>query len=221
MYTATRMGVLALVCMTLVGCSEVILDSNEIETHSAGTQNFAQADVTRAATLSDAIETSMQAVPVRMDPVPGLQGAAIEVLGQIVLNTSDHASADRYDVTWIGLRTTADRNPTRITLTDASGERALRIDFERKGFSVVTGTIIGLAPIPYSRTKPHRIELSIRPGQSAGIDIKVTQDDNTLFERTGLEILDGEFGQLDAVVFDSPAAAGTYYAQDVLVEARG
>lgn len=216
MKLASKVGVFALVAIALGGCAEVILDSNLIEEQGADVLNFAQADVSRAATPSAAAD-----VPIRMSPVPGLQGAVIEVLGQVGLSTMEHVPAERYDVAWVGVRTTAHPDPTRITLLDAAGERALRIDFERQGLSVVTGTITGLAPIPYSNTVPHQIDVTVRPGEAEGVDVKITQAGEVLFERTGLEILDGDFGLLDAVLFDSPLTAGPYYAQDVLVEARG
>jgi hypothetical protein len=220
MNTALKLGVCALLSISLAGCSEVILDSNQLETTSAGVLNFAQADVSRASTLSEAVTSAADPVPVRIDPVSKMSGPAIVVQGQVTLDTAEHSQNERYDIVWSGVRTSAHAQPTQITLIDAAGARALRIDFERQGLSVVTGTITGLPPIPYSRTQPHQIEIDLRPGEAAGVDIKITQSGEVLFERTGLEILDPEFEQLDQLKFDSPIEASPYYAQDILVEAH-
>lgn len=220
MKISSKAVAMAFSALSLGGCAEVILNSNLNQFQDMAFLDFFEGGPIPGLPEGDAIGQVFAPASVQTDPVPGISGRAMQINGRVQLNTADHSQPEIYQVAWVGLRDNQAPTPTRITLRDEAGDVALRIEFEPQGISIVSGTITGLAPAPYSTTVAHVVSIVIRPGQPDGVDVKITQGDTVLLDRARLEVLDPDFDTLDEIVFDSQSSAGTYYAQEVRVLKR-
>lgn len=153
------------------------------------------------------------ASPVTISPA-GPEGAASKVGGHAVLQTAAHDVPKRYRVTWSGLRDTRAETPTRLTLRDAQGDRALVLHFEDDRLRVINGAEDDFPRLTYSATKAHDVTVILTMGKRPTVAIDIREDKIPLYTTPPVDVLDRGFSELDALEIEVSAKGTTYHISD-------
>jgi len=137
-------------------------------------------------------------------------GASLRIGGSAAMQTAPHKVPVRYNVSWSGLRDANAETPTKITLRDAAGARAVVLQFQKGHLRVLTADKEFSEP-KYSTTQAHRVSIILNMGPNPTIAVNINQGEETLYTTHPLNVLDPAFSSLDTIDIDVSSSGGDYY----------
>ncbi len=199
--------------LLLTACGASVQDRLEV-TRNAGLWPLGKSQAASAAEAPKAIPVSWD---VRTSPVtiaPEGAKAASKVGGHAVLQAAPHAIPKRYQVSWSGLRDTHDATPTRLTLRDTSGNRAIVLQFEKDRLRVINGAEDPYPHLTFSKTETHHVTLVVTTGARPTVAIDVRQGKIPLYATPPIAVLDKDFNGVGALEIEAAAEGTTYHITD-------
>lgn len=160
---------------------------------------------------------SIDAAPVQFDTANAgdLQDQRLHIGGQATLSVENHPVPDGYRIVWKGQRASHAAEPTRITLRDASGARALVVMFEEERLRVLSAGEEDFPLLTYAVDTTHTvvadINMSIRP--TVAIDIR--EGRKPIYTMPPRPVLDSGFRGLSQIEVAVGPGQTTYHMSGI------
>lgn len=199
--------------LTMSGCGSELVQDGFAVTRNAALIPFTKSEPEAPQTPEPlAVSWNVLASPVSIAGQNTDQTSRIG--GHAVLSTADHAVPERYRVTWSGLRDSAAEEPTRVTLRDADGDRALTLQFEGNRLRVITAKEDVYPKLTFDVEATHHVAvvLNMSPRPTVAIDIR--EGKIPLYTTPPMAVLDKGFDALEAMEVEVTSEGTSYYLAD-------
>ncbi len=201
--------------LLLAGCAATPITERFAPLRDNTVSRFLSPDAPADALL--ATSWRIDAAPVQFDTpdASALSDQRLHIGGQATLSVENHPVPDGYRIVWKGQRASHAAEPTRITLRDAAGARALVVMFEEERLRVISAGEEDFPLLTYAVDTTHTvvadITMSIRP--TVAIDIK--EGRKPVYTMPPRPVLDSGFRGLSQIEVAVVPGETTYHMSGV------